>query len=375
MERFAVRGQLAIGDELIRGVVIVAGSFIEAVEIGGGDRALPERVIEAEIVAPGLIDLQVNGGFGVEVGDDPEALRTLAKRLPETGVTSFLPTVITSPAAAYPAAIAAFEHVRGMAGADAVGLHLEGPFLSVAKKGAHVQEWIEAADPQLIELFAASEAVRLVTLAPETPGAIERIRNLAEAGKVVSLGHTAATFAELSAGIDAGASMVTHLYNAMSGLGHREPGAAGAALTDARVIAGLIVDGEHVAAPAVQIAVRMKGAQGIALVSDMMSAAGMPPGTYLLNGQSVTSDGRTVRLEDGTLAGSLLTMDAAVRNVVAMTGCSVASAIRMATETPARAIGLADRGRLAAGLRADLCLFDAGLQVTGTIIGGQVRIG
>jgi N-acetylglucosamine-6-phosphate deacetylase len=194
------------------------------------------------------------------------------------------------------------------------------------------------------------------------------IRRLAARGVVVALGHTDATADELRRGADAGARLVTHLYNAMSPFHHRAPGAAGAALVDDRLVCTLIADGAHVAPEAILLAVRAKGAARVALVTDAMAAAGMPPGDYALAGRRVVSDGTTARLADGTLAGSLLTMDRAVRNVVAL-GVGLADALRMASEVPARVLGL--RHGLAAGRPADLVLLDDRLRVRETVIGGR----
>jgi N-acetylglucosamine-6-phosphate deacetylase len=372
MERLTVRGKLALGDRLRPGAVIVEDGRIVEVTRQGADRALPAPIIEFPIVAPGFIDLQVNGGFGIEVGSDPAAIQALAAKLPSTGVTSWLPTVITSPAAFYREVLATFPSSTDPGdGARVLGLHLEGPFLSPARKGAHRAEWMEAADDALFAELLASDAVRLMTIAPERPDALDRIRRLRSRGVVVSLGHTDATVAEFAAGIDAGATMATHLFNAMSPFGHRAPGAIGAVLTDDRVTAGLIADGVHSHPAALRLALRAKGPDRIALVTDMMAAAGMPPGTYPLGNQRVTTDGVSARLADGTLAGATLLMDAAVRNMVAWAGASIADAIRMATETPATILGRPDLGRLAAGNPADLTLLDDDLTVVATVLAGQ----
>ena len=220
-------------------------------------------IYEAAFVAPGFIDLQVNGGFGVEVGEDPEAIRTLAARLPETGVTAFLPTVITSPSEFYPKAIAAFEAAKDAPGARPLGLHVEGPFLSPQRHGAHRRDLIESADPRLLDTLLESDAVRLVTLAPERPDAPELIRRLKARGILVSLGHTDATYEQFEAGVAAGARMATHLYNAMSPFGHRAPGAIGAALLDDRVTVGLIADGVHSHRASLQLAYRSQAPRHI----------------------------------------------------------------------------------------------------------------
>lgn len=372
MERFTVRGNLALGDRLRPGAVIVEDGRIVEITRQQDDWALPAPILDSPIVAPGFIDLQVNGGFGIEVGNDPAAVQALAEKLPSTGVTSWLPTVITSPAPFYRKLLDTFPPTTDpTTGARVLGLHLEGPFLSPARKGAHRAAWMGAADESLFAELLASDALRLMTIAPERPDALDRIRRLRERGIVVSLGHTDATVAEFTAGIDAGATMATHLFNAMSPFGHREPGTIGAILTDDRVTAGLIADGVHSHPAALRLALRAKGPDRIALVTDMMAAAGMPPGTYPLGDQLVTTDGTSARLADGTLAGATLLMDAAVRNMVAWASASPADAIRMASETPATILGRSDLGRLAAGNPADLTLLTDDLQVTATLVGGQ----
>ncbi len=368
--RYAVRGKIARDGFLSPGAVVVDGARIVEVVDDVRDGNLPADVIETAIVAPGYIDLQVNGAFGVEVDEYPEHYRLISARLPETGVTSWLPTVISSPPEHYPRVLRAFSSMSNWRGAEPLGFHLEGPFLSAQKAGAHPQDAIRGAPDSLISIFAASSAARLVTLAPERDGGIDRIRQLREAGKLVSLGHTNATFEELQKGIDAGAQKATHLYSAMSGLHHRSPGAVGAILIDERIVAGMISDGVHAHPGAVELAYRMKGPRGMVLVTDQMAGAGMPPGNYPIGGRLVACDGRSAQFENGTLAGSLLTMDLAVRNMVTWGICGAGDAIRMATETPATLLNLTDRGRLDAGQRADLVLLDSFLHVRETIVGG-----
>jgi N-acetylglucosamine-6-phosphate deacetylase len=369
---FAIRGRLAIGGVLESGAIVVADGRIVEVLRAPRDGALPRLIIDAPIVAPGLIDLQVNGGFGLEIGIDPPALSVLARRLPEAGVTSYLPTLISSPAPTYRSAFAALMTLRETRGARALGLHLEGPFLSPNWKGAHPLSAIEEASDVLFEELLEFPALRLMTLAPELPGALTRIRRLRDRGVQVSLGHTNATFEEFLAGVDAGAEMATHLYNAMSPFGHRAPGAIGAALTDERVTVGLIADGVHSHPASLRLAVRAKGADRVALVTDMMAGAGMPPGRYQLGGQPVVVDDTASHLDDGTLAGAILTLDQAVRNAVRLAGVTPAQALRMATEIPARLMGQTEGGRIVAGALGDLVLLDDNLHVVATIIGGEM---
>jgi N-acetylglucosamine-6-phosphate deacetylase len=364
---FAVRGRLVLDGRLVPGTIVVEGSEIKAVlsgDVRTGD--LPEIVHEASVVSPGLIDLQVNGAFGVEVGTSADALRHLAAQLPSTGVTGFLPTLVSSLGDLYPRAFSAFEEARDATGAVPLGLHVEGPFLSHQRPGVHRLQAINEASAEIFEGWLGAEAVRLVTLAPERDGAKERIRRLRERGIVVTLGHTNATYEEFVQGIDEGATMVTHLYSAMSGFLHRAPGAVGAALVDDRVTCGLIVDGVHSHAASVALAIRAKGPERIALVTDSIAGAGQSPGVYQIDGQDILVEATFARLPDGTLAGSVLTLDQAVRYAVSLGGASIADALRMASEVPARLLGLSRKGRLAAGADADLVLLDAELGVLAT---------
>lgn len=358
------------------GAIVIADGQIADIRYGRdaliADEPEPGYTHEAHYIVPGFIDLQVNGGFGVEIGEDPAAIRTLAARLPETGVTAFLPTVVTAPPDFYPKAITAFEAARGTSGARPLGLHLEGPFLSPQRHGAHHRDLIEHADSHLLDRLLTTDAIRLMTLAPERPDAPELMQKLSARDVLISLGHTDATYEQFATGVTAGARMATHLYNAMSPFGHRAPGAIGAALTDDRVTVGLIADGVHAHPASLRLAVRAKGADRIALVTDMMAAAGMPPGIYALGGQAVVVDSNAARLADGTLAGSLLTMDQAIRNIVRWTDASVADAVRMASEIPAWLLGIEAIGQISVGNDADLAMLDVNLRVCATIIKGEI---
>jgi N-acetylglucosamine-6-phosphate deacetylase len=372
--RFSVTGRLLIAGRLTAGALVVDGDrIVEARTHAAG--VLPEPRFEGDIVSPGLVDLQCNGAFGLEVGADADGLRALASRLPATGVTTFLPTVVSASAAHYRAVAIAFAAARTAPGAHLAGLHLEGPLLSPARGGAHDGRAIVVAeatlDDVLDELLGVG-GLRLMTLAPERTGALDRIRRLVEAGVTVALGHTDATFEQMEAGIDAGATLVTHIFNAMSGFHHRRPGALGAALTDDRVAVGLIADGLHTHPAALKLALRAKGPDRIVLVTDAVAAAGAPPGAYQLGGIPIVSDGESARLGDGTLAGSTLTMDRAVRAMIGLGGARIEDALAMASTVPAGRVGLEDRGTLAVGQRADLTLWSAKLEVAATIVGGEI---
>jgi N-acetylglucosamine-6-phosphate deacetylase len=369
MKKLLIAGPTLLPDHrIVEATLAVQGETIVAVT-PGLDRSAD--VSAAGTIVPGFIDLQINGAYGYDFTQDGGAVAHVAARLPATGTTAFLPTIITSPLAAYPKRL----HEVGVAcegahGARILGVHLEGPYLSPSCAGAHNPAFLRAIDKAAIEHWADPTLVRIVTLAPELAGATTAVQILRENDILVSAGHSDATYDQALAGFAAGIGWGTHLFNAMSPLGHREPGLTGALLA-ADVPCGLIVDGIHNHPAMVALAYRLKGAEGITLVTDAMEAMGMPPGAYRLADRKVIVDATSARLADGTLAGSILTMDAAVRNVIAFTGCSLAEAATMASTTPARLLGLARQGRIAVGCDADLTVLDDNLRVTQTWVGGK----
>ncbi|MGA7730068.1 MAG: N-acetylglucosamine-6-phosphate deacetylase [Chloroflexia bacterium] len=333
--------------------------------------------VEAEglTLAPGFIDLQLNGAFGHDFTTDPASIWEVARLLPMYGVTSFLPTIITSPAETMAQAQEAWLQgpPPGFLGAAPLGLHLEGPFLNPARLGAHNSVYLRPPDLSAIESWSPEQGVRLVTLAPELPGSEALIAALRERGVVISTGHSMATFEQASRAFDLGVSYATHLFNAMPPLDHREPGLAGAILAHPGVTASLIADGIHIHPAMLSIAWRLKGPHKLNLVTDAMAALGMPPGRYLLGDREVISDGTSARHDDGRLAGSLLSLDRAVRNLIAFTGCSPQEAIMTVTEVPTSVLGIErQRGRIAPGHIADLVLLTPDLQVVSTILGGEL---
>lgn len=344
---------------------------------GGADTL----VLPDGILAPGFVDLQVNGFAGVDMAEaDDEGWATVGSALPRTGVTSYLPTFITAPLPDLREALrrtsvhaAASSVALGNGRTRVLGAHVEGPFLSPRYRGAHDARWMrDPDDAALDELLAAADALAVLTLAPERDHGLDAVRRLTEAGVVVSVGHTAATAAVVRAAADHGARMVTHLFNAQRALGHREPGVPGQAMADRRYTVGLIADLHHVAGPVVQVVFAACPGR-VALVTDAIAAAGMPPGRYALGGQDVFVDATDMlpRRADGTLAGSSLTLDAAVRNVASL-GVDPAAALDAVTRVPADVLGRADLGRLAPGALADLVWLGDDLRVRRTWIGGRV---
>jgi N-acetylglucosamine-6-phosphate deacetylase len=355
--------------QIIEATLTIQGETIVALAPGC---AADADLLVAGTLVPGFIDLQINGAYGHDFTSDGRTVAAVAPRLPETGVTAFVPTVITSPLKVYPKRLREIGVTCEEAtGAHILGVHLEGPYLSPKRAGAHNPAFLRAIDEAEIEDWAYPGLVRIVTLAPELSGATTAAQILRDNDILVSAGHSDATYAQAMAGFTAGIGWVTHLFNAMSPLGHREPGLMGATLAS-DVPCGLIADGIHSHPAMVRLAYRLKGAGGIALVTDAMAAMGMAPGAYRLADREVIVDATSARLADGTLAGSILTMDAAVRNMIAFTGCSLAEAVTMASTTPARLLGLARKGRIAAGCDADLVVLDEQLRVRQTWVGGRL---
>jgi len=358
------------------GYVLVTDGRVAEVGRGTPPRR-PDLALGSGYLVPGLIDLQVNGYFGVNLADvEPAGWALLARRLPETGTTAFLPTFVTAPVAEMSQALrcASVLVADPPAGARVLGVHLEGPFLAPTRAGAHRRGWMvtptQAAAASL--LAAGAGALRVVTLAPEVEGGLAAVAALASAGVVVSIGHSDATARQVAAAADAGARMVTHLFNAQRPLHHREPGVVGQALTDPRLTSGLIADLTHVAAAACAIA--FAAAPGrICLVTDASAAAGMAPGRYRLGGNLVEvrpGDDQAPRLADGTLAGSVLRMDRAVANAVAA-GVGLAEAVAAATRIPADVLGRPDLGRLNPGAAGDLVWLDDDLRAQATWVAGE----
>ena len=293
----------------------------------------------------GLVDLQVNGAAGIDLTAEPNRLWEVAAALPAYGVVAFVPTVITSDPEARAAALAtlAAGPPAGWEGAEPLGLHFEGPMIAPSRKGAHPEHWLRPPSLDLVDGWSREAGVLMATIAPELPGALEVIERLTAEGVVVSVGHTAADTAQVLAAVEAGARCVTHLGNAMAPVSPREPGPVGVALGGDDLVAGVIVDGHHLDLHFVRAAWRALGPSRFLTVSDTTAGLGLPDGPTRLGDQDVVVADGTVRLADGTLAGSAASVLDCLRVLVAQTGCSPADAVATATSTPLALLGLPAR--------------------------------
>ncbi len=353
--------------------LLVRGSHIEAVvgarEVVGADRVVD---LQGALLAPGFIDCQVNGGGGELFNDDPcvETIATIARAHRRFGTTGFLPTLISDDLDVVARAIDAVRDAIAGGVPGVLGIHIEGPFLNAERRGVHDASKLRELDADAVKLLTrAHGGVTMVTLAPErtTPAFI---RQLSDAGVIVSAGHTNATFDQLQPAFAAGLRGFTHLFNAMSPLGSREPGAVGAALANESSWCGLIVDGHHVHPEVMKLALRAKRHERFMLVSDAMPSVGAAMDSFVLNGRRITVADRKLVDDEGRLAGADLDMASAVRNAVRMLNLPLADAVRMASANPAEFLALRDVGRIAAGQRANLVLLDDDLQVRATWIDG-----
>ncbi|MBE3589481.1 MAG: N-acetylglucosamine-6-phosphate deacetylase [Firmicutes bacterium] len=384
------------GEDLQDAVIVVEDGRIAEIRAGGRESgvhagaaggARADRAYPHARVIPGLIDIHVHGGGGWDLlTGGPAAVRGLGRFLARLGTTAYRPTLATAPlemmleaAGVIGEAMRRWEEDpdgRAEWGAQMLGLHLEGPFLNPARKGAMPAEEMQAPSIDLFERFVAASGGRSahMTIAPELPGALDLIRHAAAKGITVAGGHTDATYEEFEAGVDAGIRLGTHTYNAMRGLHHREPGALAAILTDDRVHAELIADGLHVHPAAMRLVLRAKGVDRVCLVSDAVAPAGLPPGEYESLARRVIVDEQGFcRLPDGTLAGSTLHLLKGVRNAVELIGCSLNEALAMASRNPARLIGWGERkGTLEPGKDADFVVVDDDLRPLLTVVGGVV---
>ncbi len=373
------RGQVILPDRIIPdGLIEVRGQVITDLWtdwVPDHDAQHTTTVPDGGYLSPGFIDLHVHGGGGGDFMDgDPEAVAAITTMHARHGTTGLFATTLTAPQEAIVQAIRAVK-AAPRKGSAILGVHFEGPFINERMKGAQDGRYVRQATLAEIDhwLFELGDGYHFhITLAPEMPGAHRAIQQLLARGGVVSAGHTDCTFKQLQGAVEIGVSHVTHLFNAMRPLHHREPGTVGAAMTLPGVSVELIADGVHVHPSAMRLAVCARGADRVILVTDAMRAAGMPDGQYLLgNLVSTVKDGEA-RLADGTLAGSLLTMAGAVRNMVNLVGISLPDAVAMASLNPARLHRLdAVRGSIAPGKVADILVLSKDLDVVQTVVAGQ----
>jgi N-acetylglucosamine-6-phosphate deacetylase len=326
-----------------------------------------------QLLVPGFIDVQVNGGGGVLFNDDPDgdSIRAIGAAHRRFGTTGFLPTLISDDLDVIARAIAAVRSAIAAGVPGVLGIHIEGPFLNRARRGVHDAKHLRKLDTSIVPLLCSAGAGRtLVTLAPEmtTP---DVIADLTARGVIVSAGHTNATFAQATRAISHGLRGFTHLFNAMSPLTPREPGVVGAALFDEDTWCGIIVDGHHVDPVTLKLALRCKRHDRFMLVTDAMPSVGSNADSFVLQGKTIRVVDGVLRDEQGTLAGTALDMAAAVRNAVSMLSLDLALALRMGSEFPAEFLGLGhELGRIAPGYRANLALIDEGVQIRRTWIDG-----
>ncbi|MGA9075774.1 MAG: N-acetylglucosamine-6-phosphate deacetylase [Candidatus Sulfotelmatobacter sp.] len=376
-------------EELRNPLVFIEDGIISAVS-SRAEREIPKNATEVDftreipdaILAPGFVDIHVHGGAGLDVmRASPAELPRLNKFLTTHGVTGYFPTTVAAPldqtCAALERIADAIEAAQplgtngDLVQARPLGIHLEGPFLSHKRRGVHPPENLVEPTLQIFERFwqASRGHVRMMTIAPELPGAIEVIAEAARRNVCVSIGHSDAVMESARAAVKAGARHATHTFNAMRPLDHREPGILGEALTSEELSADIIADGIHVAPEVVKLFLKAKGIEHAVLITDATAAAGMPDGTYRLGPIQVeVKNGRCT--SDGKLAGSVLTMDRAVRNVVQFANWSLQDAVRAATLNPTRAVGLAHHGRLTPGAEANLVVLGPDGEVKRTIVGG-----
>lgn len=377
---------LVLPDRVVpKGSVVMAGDRIVAIEPRVIDEpAGSTRVdVSGSTIVPGFIDVHVHGVLGIDVLDGGAAVADVAARLPAYGVTAFCPTSVACEPAGLRGMLHGIRHARADARASmarVLSAHLESNFINPDYKGAQpgrcLRTWHatdgEFSGRDIVDVITAHRhEVGIVTIAPELDGGLDLVRTLQAAGHIVSVGHSGATYEETREAIAVGVRHATHLFNRMTPMTHRAPGVAGAVLESEEVTAELIADGFHVHPAMMQLAIRAKGIDRIMAITDGTAGSGLPVGTIThLGGEPITVTERTAVLSDGTLAGSVLTMDGAFRTLVQRLGLSMVDAARLCSTTPARQLGLAECGRIEVGAAADLVVLDERLQVRQTYVRG-----
>lgn len=380
-QEYALKGKIIANRQVIEdGLVVVAdGTIVYAGEAAGYAKPWPATVVSAGTgwICPGFVDMHMHGIDGHDTMDGtPESLQAISTALARYGVTSFLATTMTAPYEELEPVLKNIAQAsrQGLPGAQIIGIHLEGPWINPRYKGAQKEENIALPKLEAVQrLYGLSQGLmKVVTIAPEQPEALAAIAWLKDQGVIVSAGHTGATFAQAAEAVDAGVRHFTHCFNAMTGLHHREPGVVGAAMYHEQLSTELIADGIHVHPAVMRILYRVKTAERLALVSDSMRAAALGEGTYDLGGQEVRVRENQAKLADGTLAGSILTLNRAVGNMVTLSAVPLPEAVEMASHTPASILGYGERkGRLAAGYDADITVLDENFEVMLTFVSGK----
>ncbi len=361
-----------------RADVLIENGSIVAVGPGVAQGEVAETIeAEGKVVAPGYVDVHVHGSAGHDTMDGTrEAIEGMARFFASRGVTSFCPTTLTVGAEAITTSVRRVHECQESpieGGAQPLGVHLEGPYIDASMKGAQPEEHVRTASVGDYKDFFALGNIRLITIAPEIEENREVIPFARSRGAVVVVGHSSASYEEMVEAVKLGVNHATHTFNQMQGLHHRKPATVGAVLLLEEIYAEFIADGVHLHPAIVDMIVRLKGPEKALLITDAISGAGMPDGEYELGGQKVVVKEGAVRLVDGTLAGSCLTMDQAVSNVRRFTGRPLRECIQMATLTPARSIGVAHRkGSLEPGKDADVVMLTPDLEVATTMVGGKV---
>ncbi len=364
-----------------KGIIRTSVYFDDKIRQIGGYVAGAEEIElpENAVVLPGFIDEHIHGAGGSDAMDgNTKDLAIIAETVAKEGTTAFLATTMTQSKENILKAMRAVKEYReaaGEQGARIAGVHLEGPFIAAAHKGAQPLEYVAAPDAKTFDEYnaACGNAIKIITLAPETDGALDFIRHIVAQGTVVSVGHTGAKYAEVKAAMEAGATNVTHTYNAQSPLHHREIGVVGSALLLEDLYCELICDTIHVSVPAMQLLVKNKRADKLALITDAMRAKGLADGVSELGGQTVYVKGGEARLADGTLAGSVLRMNRALQNMVEKVGVPLTQAVDYCTINPARTLKMENEaGSIAEGKRADFAVLNDKFDVLYTVRDGKI---
>jgi len=377
MVDFLIQNGMIVGECILKPnrCLAVSGGKIEFIE--PGEKPVAHEIINAEgfYITPGLIDLHVHGGGGADALDGaPDSLGLISLFHGRHGTTGILPTIAASSPERMALALEAAANYAGKEkGALILGSHLEGPYLNPSFSGALNRNHLKYPDPtEIEELLAAGQGtLKMVTLAPELPGCLEIVEALSSSGVIPSLGHSGATFEETQRAAQVGLRHITHIFNAMAGMHHREPGPAGAALSSTMFSAEVIADGLHIHPFILKMLWELKG-NGLALISDAISAAGLSDGRYRLAGQEILVVGGRAALPCGRLAGSTITVLEAVKNMIKLAGLTLPQAVSLASTNPARILGQMNKGRIAAGCDADLVLLDTEIDPCLVMMGGKI---